>query len=138
MSTRRPRPAGSSVLRIGVLASIVLLAGLAETIVVLQGIVPKTSTSIVVEAPLYPKNFYYYSTVDVHLGRGVYDIVFHAYSDTKICIVHDNTVTALNATRGTTIARKLWLERGFTAHILVHGNPYQTRLVEVRAWRHWK
>ena len=50
LSTRHPKPEGNSVLRIAVLASIVLLAGLAETIVVLQGIVPKTGTSIVVEA----------------------------------------------------------------------------------------
>ncbi|ADI31678.1 hypothetical protein [Staphylothermus hellenicus] len=121
--------------RIIIAVSILVIIVFAEFLVFMQGFLPQSQVYIELKAPLYPGRAVYSTSINVFLGRGVYEVVINPSTKLSICIVSDNTTRVLNVSKPVKI--RIFSETGLSITVLAIIEQYKTNLGTIRVVRRW-
>ncbi|MCY0868387.1 MAG: hypothetical protein OWQ48_04050 [Desulfurococcus sp.] len=121
--------------RIAVALLVLAAITLTEFLVFMQGYLPQSSIQVEVKAPLYPEKTAYLSTIDVFLGRGLYEVRVNPATELQVCITAGGSRSEFNASRPVVVY--VYSETGLHITILASIEPYQVDLGSITVVRRW-
>ncbi len=123
-----------------VLASAILLVvGIAVSLMVLEGLAPRAKARIELVAPLYPYNYTYVYVIDVFLGRGLYIVSLDSQASIEACIFCNNHTLSVRVGKGEERVFGLECDTGsLHAIIKAYMEPYSVKAGVLRVARRWR
>ena len=129
----------SKAIQIVVLVSVLFGIGVAEMMLVLEGVVPWATAHIDLETPLYPYNYTYIFTINVLLGRGTYLVSLNPKTQIEACVSCDGQAVEIKALGGEVKTATLYCDSGIlNIFVKAYVEPYTTNVGDVTVTRKWK
>jgi len=121
-------------------SAVLLFVGVAEMMLVLEGVVPSGRLVLELKTPLYPYNYTYIYSIMAVFGRGVYTVTIEPDADIDMYVSCGNTVVHLSASRGDARIVRLVCEESvnINIHITARMEPYATSAGRLRVLRTWR
>lgn len=124
-------------IKIRIIVSILILVAITSTefLLFMQGFLPGSHVHVVLKTPLYPMKTIYSASINVNLGRGMYEVIIDPSTKLTICIVSGNNTRILNVTEHTVI--HVYSETGVSITVSALIKPYQTSIGSITVVRRW-
>lgn len=130
---------GDKLVLIIAIAILMLVVGITESLLVLNGIVPRERIAIKLSTPLYPYNYTYIYNINVYLGRGLYITKLSAKTSMHICILCGNNTLSINLDKENSRTIRLWCSSGsLNLVISAHMKPYEVNAGVIEVARKWR
>ena len=122
-----------------IIAVLMLAVGIMESLLVLNGIVPRARVLIKLGTPLYPYNYTYIYNINIYLGRGLYITKLRAKTSMHICVLCDNNTLSINLDKENSCTLRLWCNSGsLNLVISAHMKPYEVDAGVIEVARKWR
>jgi len=121
-------------------SAVLLSVGVAEMMLVLEGVVPSGRMVIELETPLYPYNYTYIYSIMAVFGRGIYTVTIEPNANIDMYVSCGNSSAHLSASRGDAKTVRLVCEEfiGINIFITARMEPYATSAGTLRVSRTWR